>query len=161
MPCMPSSRCQPPTWLGLCTSRPPVSGNFHCCPSHSRGSRYLYYQSFGVDACFRFKRRDISSYERDPELGPGFAYVVSWKPYQDYLLSHANQSEVACLASVFGLRLTTNLRLAPVPASLPSSTQIPSFPRVIRQPVLSAQHARTSSFSQKGLASSRRVRGLC
>ena len=59
-----------------------------------RPSRYLYYQSFGIDACFRFKRRQISSYEKDPELGPGFAYMVAWEPYHQYLLKHANQKEV-------------------------------------------------------------------
>lgn len=58
-------------------------------------SRYLYYQSFGIDACFRFKRRHISSYEKDPELGPGFAYVVAWEPYNQYLLERANQNEVS------------------------------------------------------------------
>ena len=59
--------------------------------------RYLYYQSFGIDACFRFKRRQVSSYEKDPELGPGFAYVVAWEPYHQYLLDHADQSEVKVL----------------------------------------------------------------
>jgi hypothetical protein len=55
----------------------------------------LYYQSFGIDACFRFKRRQISSYEKDPELGPGFAYVVAWEPYQQYLLSQAKEGDVS------------------------------------------------------------------
>jgi len=56
--------------------------------------RYLYYQTFGIDACFRFKRRQVSSYERDPELGPGFAYLVAWDPYREYLLGFTNQQEV-------------------------------------------------------------------
>lgn len=64
------------------------------CSAHSHFPRYLYYQSFGIDACFRFKRRNISSYEKDPELGPGFAYVVAWEPFREYLSKHANQSEV-------------------------------------------------------------------
>lgn len=62
--------------------------------SHLHFSRYLYYQSFGIDACFRFKRRQISSYEKDPELGPGFAYVVAWEPYKQYLSKCGDQKEV-------------------------------------------------------------------
>ena len=56
--------------------------------------RYLYYQTFGIDACFRFKRRQISSYEKDPELGPGYAYVVGWDSYSEYLRGFTNQEEV-------------------------------------------------------------------
>lgn len=56
--------------------------------------RYLYYQAFGIDACFRFKRREVSSYERDPELGPGYAYLVTWDSYREYLCCFTNQEEV-------------------------------------------------------------------
>jgi hypothetical protein len=59
--------------------------------------RYLYYQTFGIDACFRFKRRQISSYEKDPELGPGYAYLVAWDSYSEYLKCFTDQDEV-CLA---------------------------------------------------------------
>ena len=57
--------------------------------------RFLFYQSFGIDACFRFKRRQISSYEKDPELGPGLAYVVAWEPYREYLLSRTKEEDVS------------------------------------------------------------------
>lgn len=57
-------------------------------------NRYLYYQAFGIDACFRFKRRQVSSYEKDPELGPGYAYLVAWEPYSEYLRQFTNQEEV-------------------------------------------------------------------
>ena len=56
--------------------------------------RYLYYQTFGIDACFRFKRREISSYEKDPELGPGYAYLVAWDSYSKYLGRFSDQQEV-------------------------------------------------------------------
>jgi len=72
---------------------------------HLHFSRYLYYQSFGIDACFRFKRRQISSYEKDPELGPGFAYVVAWEPYQRYLVANDNHSEASHFLSVSGFVL--------------------------------------------------------
>lgn len=89
------------------------SGFVYICPlrfMYLHFSRYLYYQSFGIDACFRFKRREISSYEKDPELGPGFAYVVAWGPYNQYLLKHANQSEVNRSLFVLCLHLTSSPR---------------------------------------------------
>lgn len=47
-----------------------------------------------MDSCFRFKRHDISSYIKDPELGAGLAYLVEWASYEKYLHSRAKQSEV-------------------------------------------------------------------
>ena len=68
--------------------------------------RYLYYQIFGIDACFRFKRRQISSYARDPELGPGYAYLVSWDSYNEYLSRFTDQDEVCLVASLLSAGLT-------------------------------------------------------
>ena len=65
-------------------------------------TRYLYYQTFGIDACFRFKRREVSSYEKDPELGPGYAYVVAWDSYSKYLSRFSDQQEVCCHAVLRG-----------------------------------------------------------
>ena len=59
--------------------------------------RYIYYQAIGIDACFRFKRRQVSSYERDPELGPGYAYLVVWDAYNEYLSRFSDQKEVCCV----------------------------------------------------------------
>ena len=63
--------------------------------------RYLYYLILGIDACFRFKRRQISSYERDPELGPGYAYLVAWDSYSDYLRRFTDQEEVCFYCSQY------------------------------------------------------------
>lgn len=95
MSCLPLPRYQPPGQLEVRKEEFTVCLVFFICSAfNSRVFRFLYYQSFGIDACFRFKRRQISSYEKDPELGPGFAYVVAWEPYNQYLLKHANQREV-------------------------------------------------------------------
>ena len=67
-------------------------------------SRYLYYQTFGIDACFRFKRRQVSNYEKDPELGPGYAYVVAWDSYSEYLRRFTDQEEVRHLNLACRLR---------------------------------------------------------
>lgn len=61
--------------------------------------RYLYYHAFGIDACFRFKRRQVSNYERDPALGPGYAYLVEWNAYKEYLDRFPDQKEVRRLGS--------------------------------------------------------------
>jgi hypothetical protein len=58
---------------------------------------------FGIDACFRFKRRKVSSYDKDPELGPGYAYLVAWDSYSEYLRRFTDQQEV----SSFVLRYPT------------------------------------------------------
>ena len=62
--------------------------------------RYLYYQTFGIDACFRFKRRQVSNYEKDPELGPGYAYLVAWDSYSEYLRRFTDQQEVGFISSL-------------------------------------------------------------
>ena len=49
---------------------------------------------FGIDACFHFKERQILSYEKDPELGPGYAYFVIWSLYSEYLCYFTDQAEV-------------------------------------------------------------------
>lgn len=56
--------------------------------------RYLYYQAFRINACFRFKRRQVSNYAKDPELGPGYAYIVAWDSYSEYLHRFTDQEEV-------------------------------------------------------------------
>ena len=64
-------------------------------------SRYLYYQMFGIDVCFQFKRRQVSNYEKDPELGPGFAYLIVWDLYSKYLCQFTNQEEVCPICPSF------------------------------------------------------------
>jgi len=130
------------------------------CLGDSHFSRYLYYQSIGVDACFRFKRRQISSYEKDPELGPGFAYVVAWEPYNRFLSRRTTQNEVSDLISLGGDPHLTMSRQARVQACPLSNMPTRSFRRGIPPPVLYAQHVATNSFSQRVPASSRREKGL-
>jgi hypothetical protein len=50
-----------------------------------------------MDACFRLKRRMISNSLRDPGLGTGWAYLVEWAPYRDYLATTTTQKEVSNL----------------------------------------------------------------
>lgn len=48
-----------------------------------------------MDACFRLKRRLVSSELKDPSLGPGWGYVVENAAYHEYLLTVTDQKEVS------------------------------------------------------------------
>jgi len=89
----------PPNWRTAGKADEYVDLSYDSPSSWIRYSRFLYYQTFGVDACFRFKRRQISSYEKDPELGPGYAYLVAWDSYSEYLRHFTNQQEVGFIYS--------------------------------------------------------------
>ena len=91
------------TRLAICSERFRVRELLVQLPSITNitCSRYLYYQMFGIDACFWFKRRQVSNYEKDPELGPGFAYLVAWDSYSEYLRWFTNQEEVCPICPLF------------------------------------------------------------
>jgi hypothetical protein len=46
------------------------------------------------DANFKMKGRDRSSRDKDPTLGPGWAYMVANDKYLQYLAEHVNEDEV-------------------------------------------------------------------
>ncbi|KAJ7078749.1 hypothetical protein B0H15DRAFT_954431 [Mycena belliarum] len=56
--------------------------------------RFLYTLFLALDACFRLKRRLISSELRDPDLSPGWAYMVETGPYREYLGTVTDQKEM-------------------------------------------------------------------
>ncbi|KAF7292546.1 CxC2 domain-containing protein [Mycena kentingensis (nom. inval.)] len=53
--------------------------------------RALYVIFLAIDACFRLKRRLVSSELKDPGLGTGWFYMVEWEPYRQYLLTVTKQ----------------------------------------------------------------------
>ncbi len=48
-----------------------------------------------MDACFRLKRRDVSSTEKDPILGSGWGYFVEDTGYQSILEGYGAQKQVS------------------------------------------------------------------
>ncbi len=48
-----------------------------------------------IDACFRLKRRDVSSTEKDPILGSGWGYFVEDTGFQQVLQGYGDQDEVS------------------------------------------------------------------
>ncbi|KAL1714108.1 hypothetical protein EV715DRAFT_295467 [Schizophyllum commune] len=57
--------------------------------------RYLYVLFIALDACFRLKRRKISTRERDPSLADGGAYMVESAPFEEYLKNVEDQTDVS------------------------------------------------------------------
>jgi hypothetical protein len=48
-----------------------------------------------IDACFRLKRRLVSSFLKDPSLGSGWSYMVEAVLYRQFLLTVTDQKEVS------------------------------------------------------------------
>ena len=62
--------------------------------------RFLYQMLLCMDANFRLKNQIVSNYSQDPGLGTGWAYMVRREPYEDYVLSRADDADV-CIAAFF------------------------------------------------------------
>ncbi|KAJ6514835.1 hypothetical protein C8R47DRAFT_961298, partial [Mycena vitilis] len=65
--------------------------------------KFLYTIFLAMDACFRLKRRLVSSDLRDPGLGTGWAYFVEQEPYRKYLLTVTNQKEMSTCSGLAAL----------------------------------------------------------
>ncbi|KAJ3817807.1 hypothetical protein F5880DRAFT_1617949 [Lentinula raphanica] len=55
--------------------------------------KYLYWIYFAIDACFRLKRRLVSSEKNDPDLDSGGSYFTEDSLFRQYLLSVTDQQE--------------------------------------------------------------------
>ncbi|KAG6847868.1 hypothetical protein H0H93_005345 [Arthromyces matolae] len=56
--------------------------------SVSKEKKYLYSLFIALDANFRLKRKNISSEDRDPSLGPGWAFFVEENNYKAFIKEH-------------------------------------------------------------------------
>ncbi|KAJ7017197.1 hypothetical protein C8F04DRAFT_1200847 [Mycena alexandri] len=65
--------------------------------------RFLYCLFLALDACFRLKRRMVSSELRDPGLGTGWGYFVEQEPYHAYLLTRTNEQEMSTCSGLAAL----------------------------------------------------------
>ncbi|KAJ7642666.1 hypothetical protein DFH06DRAFT_1137218 [Mycena polygramma] len=66
-------------------------------------NQFLYVLFIALDACFRLKRRMISSEIKDPGLGTGWGYVMENTPYRHYLLSVTDQKEMSTCSGLAAL----------------------------------------------------------
>ncbi|KAF8170039.1 hypothetical protein K438DRAFT_1614355, partial [Mycena galopus ATCC 62051] len=65
--------------------------------------RFLYIFFLAIDACFRLKRRLVSSESKDPTLGSGWSYMVETTSYREYLLSVTDQNEMSTCSGLAAL----------------------------------------------------------
>ncbi|KAJ7029947.1 hypothetical protein C8F04DRAFT_1264290 [Mycena alexandri] len=65
--------------------------------------QFLYILFLALDACFRLKRRLVSSERKDPALGPGWSYLVESGPYREYLLTVTDQKEMSTCSGLAAL----------------------------------------------------------
>ncbi|KAF8157582.1 hypothetical protein K438DRAFT_1777218, partial [Mycena galopus ATCC 62051] len=67
------------------------------------GSQFLYIMFLAIDACFRLKRRLISSERKDPSLGYGWSYMVETTAYRNHLLMVTDQQEMSTCSGLAAL----------------------------------------------------------
>ncbi|KAJ7089513.1 hypothetical protein C8R43DRAFT_1142184 [Mycena crocata] len=65
--------------------------------------KFLYIIFIALDACFRLKRRLVSSDLRDPGLGTGWAYLTETQPYREFLLTVTDQKEMSTCSGLAAL----------------------------------------------------------
>ncbi|KAJ7459117.1 hypothetical protein B0H11DRAFT_2160606 [Mycena galericulata] len=71
--------------------------------SASGPQRFLYILFLAIDACFRLKRRLISSEIKDPALGSGWVYFTEDKPYREYLKGVTDQKDMSTCSGLAAL----------------------------------------------------------
>ncbi|KAJ3717891.1 hypothetical protein C8R42DRAFT_644500 [Lentinula raphanica] len=65
--------------------------------------RYLYWIYFALDACFRLKRRLVSSEKQDPDLDVGGSYFMEDTLFRQYLSSVTDQQEMSTCTGLSAL----------------------------------------------------------
>ena len=66
--------------------------------SDSRHNRFLDALFIALDACFRLKRRNISSHSADPGLSRGYSYFVEVTKFEEHLEDYKDEAEPVCLS---------------------------------------------------------------
>ncbi|KAJ6480697.1 hypothetical protein C8R47DRAFT_1218545 [Mycena vitilis] len=65
--------------------------------------RFLYILFVAIDACFRLKRRLVSSEAKDPGLGTGWSYFTEDRPFREFLLTVTDQKEMSTCSGLAAL----------------------------------------------------------
>ena len=58
-----------------------------------------------MDACFRLKRRKVSSWDKDPSLVNGGAYMVESAQFNKFIQGVGAQAEVCTSSESHGLKI--------------------------------------------------------
>ncbi|KAK7441515.1 hypothetical protein VKT23_016505 [Stygiomarasmius scandens] len=67
------------------------------------GVKFIYTMFVAIDACFRLKRKRISSWARDPSLQDGWAYFVENGPYGEWIQKMKDQKEISTCTGLAAL----------------------------------------------------------
>ncbi|KAJ7635975.1 hypothetical protein DFH06DRAFT_1139060 [Mycena polygramma] len=78
---------------------------------------WIYRLLLSKDANFKLKGRDRSSREKDPTLGPGWAYMVASDDYLKHLVKFVNEDEISHCVSFAALWSANNKRAKGLRAS--------------------------------------------
>ncbi|KAJ7716497.1 hypothetical protein B0H14DRAFT_2412883, partial [Mycena olivaceomarginata] len=78
---------------------------------------WIYCMMVSEDANFKMKGRDRSSRDKDPTLGPGWAYMVASNEYLSYLIKHVHEDEITHCVSFAALWSANNKRAKGLRAS--------------------------------------------
>ncbi|KAF9522288.1 hypothetical protein CPB83DRAFT_777307, partial [Crepidotus variabilis] len=70
--------------------------------------QFLYTMFACMDANFRLKNQLVSNYSQDPGLGTGWAYMVPRVPYEQYVLSRANDEDISTCVGLQALAQANN-----------------------------------------------------
>ncbi|KAJ7803737.1 hypothetical protein B0H14DRAFT_3487098 [Mycena olivaceomarginata] len=65
--------------------------------------RFLYAIYWAIDACFRLKRKMISSWAADPSIQDGWAYFTAWKDYGPFVKTLGEQKEMSTCTGLAAL----------------------------------------------------------
>ena len=65
-----------------------LSSRIHVLLCITSAFRFLYALFLALDANFRLKRKDVSSEEKDPGLGTGWAFYCEIAAYMAHLAKH-------------------------------------------------------------------------
>ncbi|KAJ7876464.1 hypothetical protein B0H14DRAFT_2568179 [Mycena olivaceomarginata] len=71
--------------------------------SASGEEKFLYILYIAIDACFRLKRRLVSSELKDPGLGSGWSYFTEDPPFRRFLLTVTDQKEMSTCSGLAAL----------------------------------------------------------
>ncbi|KAJ7619486.1 hypothetical protein FB45DRAFT_1033340 [Roridomyces roridus] len=72
-------------------------------PSVLPEERYLFTIFLAIDACFRLKRKKISSWAADPSIQDGWAYFVKSAAYMEYVKMLGDQKEMSTCTGLAAL----------------------------------------------------------
>ncbi|KAF8137969.1 hypothetical protein K438DRAFT_1638774, partial [Mycena galopus ATCC 62051] len=75
-----------------------------------RKREWLYQLLLSEDANFKMKGRNTSTREKDPTLGPGFAYMVAHDDYLKHLSKYVDEDEISHCVSFAALWRANNKR---------------------------------------------------